>query len=144
MRDGFLVIDADRHIMEPYDLWDRYLEPPFRGRVKITGPGQSGRYVDGKPVSDADKLPGRENESREVSPTTSFARNPKYARVFADAIAHGFDPASNLRDMDREGVDVGVHFPTLGLYIMWADHIEPALSAAICRAYNNWLAEARS
>jgi hypothetical protein len=64
--------------------------------------------------------------------------------VFADAIAHGFDPASNLRDMDREGVDAGVHFPTLGLYIMWADHIEPALSAAICRAYNNWLAEARS
>jgi hypothetical protein len=43
--------------------------------------------------------------------------------------------------MDREGVDVAVLFPTLGLYIIWDDGIEPRISAAICRAYNNWLAE---
>jgi uncharacterized protein len=43
--------------------------------------------------------------------------------------------------MDREGVDVAVLFPTLGLYIIWDDEIEPGISAAICRAYNNWLAE---
>jgi hypothetical protein len=62
-----------------------------------------------------------------------------YRSVFADGVAHGFDPASNLRDMDREGVDVAVLFPTLGLYIIWDDQIEPVISAAICRAYNNWL-----
>ena len=38
MNNGFPVIDADRHVMEPSDLWDRYLEPEFKGRVKITGP----------------------------------------------------------------------------------------------------------
>ena len=43
--------------------------------------------------------------------------------------------------MDREGVDVAVLFPTLGLYIIWDDGIEPGISAAICPAYNNWLAE---
>jgi hypothetical protein len=31
MNNGFCVIDADRHIMEPSDLWDRYLEPEFKG-----------------------------------------------------------------------------------------------------------------
>jgi hypothetical protein len=31
MNNGFPVIDADRHIMEPSDLWDRYLEPASRG-----------------------------------------------------------------------------------------------------------------
>lgn len=31
MNNGFPVIDADRHVMEPSDLWDRYLEPEFRG-----------------------------------------------------------------------------------------------------------------
>jgi uncharacterized protein len=25
MRDGFKIIDADRHVMEPADLWERYL-----------------------------------------------------------------------------------------------------------------------
>ena len=38
MNNGFAVIDADRHVMEPSDLWDRYLEPEFRGRVKSAGP----------------------------------------------------------------------------------------------------------
>ena len=45
MNNGFAVIDADRHIMEPSDLWNRYLEPEFKGRVKITGPFQSRRYI---------------------------------------------------------------------------------------------------
>ena len=44
MKDGFKVIDADRHVIEPSDLWDRYMEPEFRGRVKIAGPGQTGRF----------------------------------------------------------------------------------------------------
>ena len=43
MNNGFAVIDADRHVMEPSDLWDHYLEPEFRGRARITGPFQSRR-----------------------------------------------------------------------------------------------------
>ena len=43
--------------------------------------------------------------------------------------------------MEREGIDVSVLFPTIGLYIMWRDDIDPELSAAICRAYNTWLAD---
>jgi predicted TIM-barrel fold metal-dependent hydrolase len=70
-----------------------------------------------------------------------FTGSERYDRTFAEAIAADFDPASNLRDMDREGVDVAVLFPTLGLYIMWRDDIEPTFSAAICRAYNTWLSE---
>ena len=34
-----------------------------------------------------------------------------------------------------------VLFPTLGLYIMWRSNLDPELSAAICRAYNSWLAD---
>ncbi len=130
MKDGFAVIDADRHIMEPEDLWDRYMEPAFRGRVAI-GPGGTTRQVDGKLVSDNILLPGG----------GGMTRPQRYREVFADAVTHNFDPASNLRDMDREGVDVGVLFPTLGLYMTWSDDIDPALQAAMCRAYNNWLAE---
>ena len=29
--NGFFVIDADRHVVEPSDLWDRYLEPEYSG-----------------------------------------------------------------------------------------------------------------
>jgi len=29
-RDGFLILDSDLHMMEPDDLWARYLDAPFR------------------------------------------------------------------------------------------------------------------
>ena len=137
MRDGFRVIDADRHVLEPSDLYARYLPEKFRSRVRVEGPNQSVRYVDGERVSDSDQRPGREVQDYGYI----FAGNQRWRETFADALAAKFDPASNLRDMDREGVDVSVLFPTLGLYIMWRDNLDPELSAAICRAYNTWLAD---
>lgn len=35
--DDLLIIDGDSHVLEPPDLWDRYLEPEFRSRaIRIT------------------------------------------------------------------------------------------------------------
>ena len=137
MRDGFKIIDADRHVLEPSDLFDRYLPERFRGRVKVEGPNQTSRFVDGEPVSDSHRRPNRSTEDFGYI----FASSKRWRETFAEALAAGFDPASNVRDMDREGIDVSVLFPTLGLYIMWRDNLDPELSAAICRAYNTWLAE---
>lgn len=138
MRDGFKVIDADRHVLEPSDLFANYLPAKFRDRVRIEGPNQTLRFVDGEPISDADKLrPIRKQEDYGFT----FAASKSWRETFADALAAKFDAASNVRDMEREGVDVSVLFPTLGLYIMWRSNLEPELSAAICRAYNTWLAD---
>jgi predicted TIM-barrel fold metal-dependent hydrolase len=137
MRDGFKVIDADRHVLEPSDLYARYLPERFRSRVRVEGPNQTIRYVDGERISDSDLRPGREVKDYGYI----FAGNQSWRDTFADALAAKFDPASNLRDMDREGVDASVLFPTLGLYIVWRDNLDPELSAAICRAYNTWLSE---
>ncbi|MBV9859158.1 MAG: hypothetical protein JO038_03500, partial [Alphaproteobacteria bacterium] len=29
-RNGYLILDSDLHTMEPDDLWDRYLDEPYR------------------------------------------------------------------------------------------------------------------
>src|SRR2546422_6485090 len=137
MKDGFRVIDADRHILEPSDLYQHYLPEKFRGRVRLEGPNQTVRYVDEKPVSDSDRRPNRDMQDFGYI----FAGSKRWRECFADALANKFDPASNVRDMNREGIDVSVLFPTIGLYIIWRDDIDPELSAAICRAYNTWLAE---
>ena len=137
MKDGFKVIDADRHILEPTDLYQRYLPEKFKSRVRLAGPNQTVREVDGKPVSDSATRPNRVMEDYGYI----FSASKRWRECFADAYANKFDPASNLRDMDREGIDVSVLFPTIGLYIMWRDDIDPELSAAICRAYNTWLAD---
>jgi uncharacterized protein len=138
MRDGFEVVDADRHVLEPSDLFTNYLPEKFRHRVRIEGPNQSRRSIDGESISDADQMrPARQQEDYGFT----FGASKSWRETFADALAAKFDAPSNLRDMDREGVDVSVLFPTLGLYIMWRDNLDPELSAAICRAYNTWLAD---
>src|SRR5581483_4757760 len=53
--------------------------------------------------------------------------------------AGGFDPQERLRDLDTEGIDVAVLFPSVGLYV--SDATDPALVTALCRAYNDWLAD---
>jgi predicted TIM-barrel fold metal-dependent hydrolase len=138
MRDGFKVIDADRHVLEPSDLFAKYLPEKFRGRVDIKGPNQSYRRVDGELISDADRL---RDATKQQDFGFTFAASKSWRETFADALAAKFNTASNLRDMDKEGVDVGVLFPTVGLYIMWRDNLDPELSAAICRAYNTWLSD---
>src|SRR5215475_10113843 len=81
--------------------------------------------------SDADKLrPIKKQEDYGFT----FAGSKSWRETFADALAAKFDAASNVRDMEREGVDVSVLFRTLGLYIMWRSNLDPELSAAICRA----------
>ena len=61
MKDGLRFVDSDMHIMEPPDLFDRYLDPKFRHRV-IVPVGADGRrpraaaliVIDGLPTSDMD------------------------------------------------------------------------------------------
>ena len=110
MRDNFKVIDADRHVLEPTDLFEKYLPAKFRSRVEIEGPNQSRRAIDGEPISDADKM--RPTVKQEDYGFT-FGASKRWRETFAEALAAKFDAASNVRDMDREGVDVGVLFPTL-------------------------------
>src|SRR5260370_34919972 len=35
MKDGLRFVDSDMHVMEPPDLFDRYLDPAFKHRVSL-------------------------------------------------------------------------------------------------------------
>ena len=32
-RDGFKVFDSDMHVLEPVDLWERYMDGPWKHRA---------------------------------------------------------------------------------------------------------------
>jgi len=44
-RDGYLILDSDLHMMEPGDLWARYLDGPHAKtrRISSVGSGHSSR-----------------------------------------------------------------------------------------------------
>ena len=132
-KHGFKVLDSDMHINEPADLWERYMEPGFIGSAPV---GKSrfkrdfGVTVEAKevePSTDPSLQSGRKQERE--------ARDPNYT----DSEQSGWDPASQVRAMDVEGVDAAILFPSRGLNVLAIDDIDPQLAAAICRAYNNWL-----
>ena len=61
MKNGYRFVDCDMHIMEPPDLFDKYLDPEFKPRVTSSlrrmeggATGMRGRptwYFDGQPLS---------------------------------------------------------------------------------------------
>jgi predicted TIM-barrel fold metal-dependent hydrolase len=115
-------------MMEPLDFGDRWLDGPFKGRVQPAG-SRFGRLIDGQPTAGGG------------GGSSDFAAEAHYREVFADALADDYGPASNLRAMDREGVDVAVHFPSAGLIMLSRDDTPLDLAIAICRGYNNWAAD---
>jgi uncharacterized protein len=64
---------------------------------------------------------------------------PDYDIAAGRILPGGWDPTARLRDMDAEGIDAAVLFPSISFY--FTEISDGALMAALCRAYNNWLAD---
>ena len=50
-RDGFKVFDSDMHVLEPVDLWERYMDGPWKHRAPrgtARTPMDVGVQVDGR------------------------------------------------------------------------------------------------
>ncbi len=134
------VIDADGHVIEPDVVWKEYAEPAYRdildrpggGFVQVTGIQRA--YPDMPP-----DLLGRESDdeseaawgSADVAGSDSWEEESKLKM----GRPGGYDPVARLVDMDADGIDVAVLYPTAML--TWVE--EADIFGAACRAYNNWL-----
>ena len=133
-RDGFKVMDSDMHVIEPADLWQRYIDPAFRDHapVGISGhPRDLGVTLNGQPLTGGPRNPYAEAGAAQER----LDQTPQYR----DADEHGFDSGSQVRAMDLEAIDVAVLFPTRALFTANIDGMDPHLGDAIVRAYNDWM-----
>src|SRR6202041_2982159 len=71
-----------------------------------------------------------------ATPGSVFSDSSAF-RPLADAQPGGYDPVARLADMDSEGIDQAVLFPSVGLYA-WAI-TDPAAAVSVAKAYNDWL-----
>ncbi len=136
MKDGFKVFDSDMHIMEPPDLWPRYIDPEFKD---IAPRGVTSENVRDLRIQFPDEPPV---ERRRPFGTIERGHNfEKNQILYKDHAERGWGPDCQLEAMDIEGIDAAVLFPTRGLSVLTRPDLDPRFAAAIARAYNDWLAE---
>lgn len=140
MKDGYRFVDCDVQIMEPSDLFDKYLDPAFKDRVT-----SSKRRVDGGSTG----MRGRPLWFFDGTPTSNDGNTSQYNRIRGPlvsgrantnvmfAVERGYDAESQVVGMEMEGIDIAVLFPTAGLSFLARDNMDPQFSNAICRAYND-------
>jgi uncharacterized protein len=134
-KQGFKILDSDMHVMEPPDLWERYIGSKYRARAPRGITSDNVRdlrmvYPDGREWA---RKTTRQNRSDRGQ---NFERNQEIYRLHAQ---RGWTAEVQLEAMDLEGIDVAVLYPTRGLRALVVDDMEPDFAAAIARAYNDWL-----
>ena len=130
-KNGFNLIDAEMHVIEPPDLWTKRIDPEFKDRAPRRINEQA---WDIRTVVDGQMLNYRENGLTETEENWLIGK-------YSHAMRRNFDAGSQLEAMDVEGLDMAVMYPTSGFWITGIDGMDPRLAAASCRVYNDWLGE---
>ncbi|MBI3744189.1 MAG: amidohydrolase [Chloroflexi bacterium] len=142
MKNGMLVADSDMHVMEPADLWQRYIDPAF----KHAAPAGLSEMQRDMRVRVKSRVMLRLGRVRPAGNGRSSWR-PQHDDAYAPSEARNWDAGSQVEAMDKEGLDLAVLFPSRGLFVLGVDvpqvagedGIEPEFAAAISKAYNDWM-----
>ena len=130
----FFVVDADRHVIEPPEALTKYLDKEFEKEApKLVTDNQGsprilmeGRLYQKPRGYGAGRLEGCGDQ-----------RPRGESLPYEEAHAHSMEYRDI--DMDMGGVDIGIWFPTVGLFI--PDIINLDLQYALVRAHNDWMAK---
>lgn len=136
-RQGLKVLDSDLHLMEPPDMYRRYLAQEYQEQAPTPNRQLPGHFAWWE-------VCGRRIPAWTDNEAVLQANQPLDARskeVMRDGWEHGFAASSHLRAMDQEGIDVAVLFRTVASMLVSMDDMDAHYSLALCRAFNDWVAE---
>ena len=106
-----VICDSDLHVMEPPDLWERYIDPAYAHAAPVglgDAPRHAGAGEEPHPAPDGQR-PARNVEGRRAG------WRPEHDDVYADSQARGWDAAVAGRRDGRRGTR-----PRRALPVPWA------------------------
>ena len=136
-------IDADGHVLEAPDLWERYLEPRLRERalrIRKDPDGLEYLEIDGRPAKLVRSgMPGGLGAMDRVGGIV--LERPDTGSPYVDNAPLGaMDPKERIERLDREHLERAFLYPTLG--VLWvAECDDEELTQAYVRAYNRWIVD---
>ena len=131
----YRVISQDNHIIEPVDLWTSRAESKFKDRVPHLERLEEGDWW----FCDGRKFVGTANGTQTG---VRFVEPEKLSRGEArreDVRPGGYIPEEHIKDMDIDGIDVSIVYPTVGLRLYGLPDSE--LLTSNIRIYNDWVGE---
>jgi len=134
-------IDADGHVLEPPDLWERYMEPRIRDRALRLRRDEAGLEV--LEINGAPSKVVRRGMLGMVGsmgkPYAEVAPSPDHTYVRGAAFG-AMDAKERLERLDQERLEAAFLYPTLSLF--WeAECTDAEIAQAYTRAYNRWIVD---
>ena len=131
----YRVVSSDQHIFEPADLWTSRIEGKYKERcpqVKLFEEGEAW-FCDGRR--------GQQNtQGTQVGMRFEHPEQISLVDKFENVRPGGYIPEEYMKDMDMDGVDVGIIYPTVS-FMLYGTVPDSELLSASFRVYNDWLAE---
>lgn len=130
-----MILSSDSHVFEPPDLWIKRIDAQFRDRAPRI------ERVDGNDVLvvEGDRSIAGIGLISNAGARFEAPETIQDHGTFEEVHVGGYDPDQHLKDMVIDGVSGEVLYPSQGLFYYKVE--DPALFSAICRAYNDWLAD---
>ena len=131
----YKIISSDDHVFEPPDLWSSRIESRFKERAPLIIRREDGGdwwVCDGIPLVGAGvgAQAGRRFEEPEKLSNADLIENVRPG---------GYIPEEHIKDMDIDGLDVSIIYPTSGMLLYSVTDSD--LLSSIFKTYNDWIAE---
>ena len=138
------AVDGDGHVLEPPDLWARYLEPRFRKRaltIRTDDAGLEYLEIDGRPSKIVrGGMPAGLGAMDRVGGYV-YEREAKTGLRYVDEAPLGaMDPRERTQRLDMENLARCFLYPTLSLFFI-AECEDEEFTQACLRAYNRWIVD---
>jgi predicted TIM-barrel fold metal-dependent hydrolase len=138
------AIDADGHLLEPPDLWQRYIDPKHRDvAISVKQDADGLEYVDlaGRPSSILKGFFLSGVGAMDLMGGIVYEREPKTGSAYVDNAPLGaMDAKERIQRLDLENIERVLLYPTLS--ILWPAEVEDeAVIQPNLTAYNRWIAD---
>lgn len=154
MRNNTLIVDMDRHVNEPSNLFTTYLSkkeqalylPSIQSMAPVgeTFSDRLARLDEYACFPAPDQImindsPLWQEMSEKVTIELNLQQQSRNADIESATYAQG-----HLNDMNNKSIDISVLLPNHGSYYVYNDNIDAQQSGAYAKAYNRWLKDLTS
>jgi len=147
-KHNFPVFDADHHLYETKDAFTRHLPERYKGviqyvevngRTKIVVKGQISEYIP-NPTFDVIAAPGAHEEFYKNGNPKGLSMRELTGKPIKCPPAYR-EPVSRLAEMDEQGIDRALMFPTLASLLEERLRDDPDTIHVVGHSLNEWLHE---